>query len=510
MNNSFTNSAFPDGFLWGGATAANQIEGAFNEGGRGLATSDFAPFISREANRGYEGQPLPHNAVTSEILEQMKANPEDYNLPKRRGIDFYHRYKEQLAEIAAMGFKVFRMSISWSRIFPNGDDENPNEEGLAFYDRVFDECHKYGMEPMVTLCHFDTPLHLAEAYGGFKSRHTVDAFERYAATCFERYKGKVKYWLTFNEINNVLTNPFTCSGVVLSEKDSETPENPYRGNWEMKYQVSHNQFVASAKAVIKCHEIDPDAKIGNMLCRLENYAETPKPEDQLQVLFEDHFNWFYSDVQAKGEYPYYMDRFFKENNIHIEMEPGDKEVLKSGIVDFVTISYYMTYIMRYKGEPVPKPSGSLVTAIKNPYLKASEWGWPIDPIGFRITLNHIYDRYHLPIFISENGLGAVDTLDENGYVEDDYRIDYLKRHVEQLAEALKDGVDVFGYAWWGPIDLVSSGTSEVSKRYGFVSVDIDDFGNGSLKLGRKKSFFYYKKLIASNGADTATDNIVVE
>lgn len=278
----------------------------------------------------------------------------------------------------------------------------------------------------------------------------------------------------------------------------------------MKYQVSHNQFVASAKAVIKCHEIDPDAKIGNMLCRLENYAETPKPEDQLQVLFEDHFNWFYSDVQAKGEYPYYMDRFFKENNIHIEMEPGDKEVLKSGIVDFVTISYYMTYIMRYKGEPVPKPSGSLVTAIKNPYLKASEWGWPIDPIGFRITLNHIYDRYHLPIFISENGLGAVDTLDENGYVEDDYRIDYLKRHVEQLAEALKDGVDVFGYAWWGPIDLVSSGTSEVSKRYGFVSVDIDDFGNGSLKLGRKKSFFYYKKLIASNGADTATDNIVVE
>ena len=503
-------SPFPQGFLWGGATAANQIEGAFDEGGRGLATSDFAPFISKEANRRGIENHLPHNAVTAETLAKMKEHPEEYNLPKRRGIDFYHRYKEQLAQIAGMGFKVFRMSISWSRIFPNGDDAQPNEEGLAFYDAVFDECHKLGMEPMVTLCHFDTPLHLAEEYGGFQSRHTVDAFERYAETCFRRYKGKVKYWLTFNEINNVLTNPFTCSGVIMSEEGSDTPENPYFGNWGMKYQVSHNQFVASAKAVIKCHEIDPESKIGNMVCRLENYAESSKPEDQLQVLFEDHFNWFYSDVQAKGEYPYYIERFFAENGIEIEMEPGDTELLRVGTVDFVTISYYMTYIMRYKGEPVPKPSGSLVSDIKNPHLKASDWGWPIDPIGFRITLNHIYDRYHLPIFISENGLGAEDALDEHGYAADDYRIDYMKAHVEQLGEALLDGVDVFGYAWWGPIDLVSSGTSEVRKRYGFVSVDVDDFGRGSMRLGRKKSYYYYKKLIASNGADLATDNIVEE
>lgn len=502
-------SVFPKDFLWGGATAANQIEGAFDEDGRGLATSDFAPFISREANRGYEGNPLPHNSMTLEMLQDALEHPENYNLPKRRGIDFYHRFREQLEALAGMGFKVFRMSISWSRIFPNGDDAEPNEAGLAFYDQVFDECHRLGMEPLVTLCHFDTPLHLALEYGGFQSRHTVDAFERYAETVFRRYKGKVKYWLTFNEINNVLTNPFTCSGVVLPDPHDGT-HNPYKGNWQMKYQVSHNQFVASAKAVIKCHEIDPNAKIGNMLCRLENYAETPKPEDQLQVLFEDHFNWFYSDVQAKGEYPYYMKRFFDENDIHIEMEPGDLETLRVGTVDFVTISYYMTYIMRYKGETVPKPSGSLVTAIKNPYLKVSQWGWPIDPIGFRITLNHIYDRYHLPIFISENGLGANDQLDENGYVEDDYRIEYLRAHVEQLAEAIKDGVDVFGYAWWGPIDLVSSGTSEISKRYGFVSVDIDDYGNGTLKLGRKKSYYYYKKLIASNGTDLSTDDIVME
>ena len=501
---------FPDGFLWGGSTAANQIEGAWNEGGRGPATSDFVRLFTKkrreEEPKEYDSR-LPHNASTKEMVADMKEHPENWNLPKRRGIDFYHTYKDDLALMGEMGFKVFRMSISWSRIFPNGDDAQPNEEGLAFYDAVFDECHKNGMEPLVTLCHFDTPMHLAEEYDGFASRHTVDAFERYAATCFERYKGKVKYWLTFNEINNVITNPFTCSGVIFEQGETG---NPYYGKWAYKYQVAHNQLVASAKAVIKCHEIDPDAKIGNMLCRLENYAESSKPEDQLQVLFEDHFNWFFSDVQAQGEYPYYMARFFRENGVEIEMENEDLDVLKRGVIDFVTISYYMTYIMRYKGEPVPKPSGSLVSQIKNPNLPMSDWGWTIDPIGFRITLNHIYDRYHLPIFISENGYGAVDELDENGYCADDYRIEYLKAHVEQLGEAIKDGVDVFGYGWWGPIDLVSSGTSEMTKRYGFISVDLDDEGKGTGRRGKKKSFFYYKKLIESNGADLSTDNIVEE
>lgn len=495
-------SPFPQGFLWGGATAANQIEGAFDEGGRGLATSDFAPFVSREENRGYVGQPLPHNAVTAEMLRDMKENPGAYNLPKRRGIDFYHRYKEQLGMLGEMGFKVFRMSISWSRIFPNGDDEEPNEEGLAFYDAVFDECHRLGMEPLVTLCHFDTPLHLAEEYGGFQSRHTVDAFERYAETVFRRYKGKVRYWLTFNEINNVLTNPYTCSGVILSDDGTG---NPYRGKWQMKYQVSHNQFVASAKAVIKCHEIDPEARIGNMVCRLENYAETPKPEDELQVLFEDHFNWFYSDLQATGEYPYYIKSFFRKHGIEIEMEDGDEEILKEGTVDFLSISYYMSYIMRYKGSDDPEPSGSLVTSIKNPYLTTSQWGWPVDPIGFRITLNHIYDRYHLPIFIAENGLGAVDVPNADGFIEDDYRIEYLAKHIEQLGRAIDDGVDVFGYATWGPLDEVSSGTSEMTKRYGFVYVDGDDFGNGTYDCSKKKSFDWYKKVIATNGADLSNE-----
>lgn len=496
-------SVFPENFLWGGATAANQIEGAWNEGGRGPATSDFARLITADIRKteGSFDQHVPHNAASQEMVADMKTHPENWELPKRRGIDFYHTYKEDIALMAEMGFKVFRMSISWSRIFPNGDDEVPNEEGLAFYDRVFDECHKYGIEPMVTLSHFDTPLHLAEEYGGFLSRHTVDAFVRYAVTVMERYKGKVKLWLTFNEINNILSNPFTSSGLIFD--GAKTPEdgNCYLGHWQEKFDAVHNQMVASALVVKAAHDIDPENKVGNMLCRLENYAESSKPEDQLQVLFEDHFNFFFTDVQAKGEYPYYMNRVFDNLGVTVHMEPGDKEILKEGTVDFITISYYMTYIMNYKGSTIPVPTGRLVSDIKNPHLPMSEWGWTIDPVGLRVTLNKIYDRYHLPIFISENGLGAVDALDENGYAEDDYRIDYMKKHVEQLGEAISDGVDVFGYAWWGPIDLVSSGTSEMTKRYGMISVDQDDYGNGTGKRGRKKSFYYYKKLIASNGAD---------
>ncbi len=505
------NTRFPEGFLWGGATAANQIEGAWNEGGRGPATSDFARLITKaiRQSEGTYDEHVPHNAASKEMVEDMKAHPENWELPKRRGIDFYHTYKEDIALMAEMGFKVFRLSISWSRIFPNGDDEVANEEGLAFYDRVFDECHKYGIEPLVTLSHFDTPLHLAENYGGFLSRHTVDAFVRYAETVMTRYKGKVKYWLTFNEINNVLSNPFTSSGLILEGAKEPNERNCYLGQWQLKFQAVHNQMVASALAVKKLHEIDPEAKMGNMLCRLENYAESSKPEDQLQVLFEDHFNFFFTDVQAKGEYPYYMNRVFDKLGVKIQMEEGDLEALKAGKVDFITISYYMTYIMRYKGETVPVPTGRLVSDIKNPHLPMSEWGWTIDPIGFRVTLNRIYDRYHLPIFISENGLGAVDQLDENGYAEDDYRIEYMKQHVEQLSEAIADGVDVFGYAWWGPIDLVSSGTSEMTKRYGMISVDLDDYGKGSGKRGKKKSFYYYKKLIASNGADLE-NNVVVK
>lgn len=497
-------SSFPKDFLWGGATAANQIEGAWDEGGRGPAVSDYAILLNKEMREKLhivEGGPL--NGVTRQSLADRMEHPEKYDFPKRRGIDFYHRHEEDIALFAEMGFKVLRMSVSWSRIFPNGDDPEPNEEGLAFYDRVFDCLHAHNIEPLVTLSHFDTPLNLAVKYNGFASRHTVDAFEHYAETVFRRYKDKVKYWMTFNEINSVYANPCTCDGVIWDEP--EGGGNPYDGRWPEKFQAAHNQLVASAKAVIKCHEIISDAKIGNMLCRLENYAETCKPEDELQVLFEDHFNWFFTDIQAKGEYPYYIQRFFRTYGVDIQMEPDDLDILKRGTVDYISISYYMSYLMNWKGNPEPEPDGSLLTKMKNPYLKLSEWGWPIDPIGFRITLNHIYDRYHLPIFIAENGLGMAIDPDENGRVIDDAHIEYMKAHVEQMGEAIKDGVDVFGYAWWGPIDLVSSGTSEMYKRYGQIRVDLDDYGHGTGVRTRCKSFWYYKKLIASNGADLAND-----
>lgn len=486
-----TNTPFPEGFLWGGATAANQIEGGWNEGGRGPAAGDFAIHLPKEERSKINGE--MYKDVNVKQIERIEKNPENYNLAKRRGVDFYHRYKEDIALMAEMGFSVFRMSISWSRIYPNGDDAQPNEEGLQFYDDVFDELHKHGIEPLVTLDHFDVPLNLIKKYSGFASRETIDCFEKYCETVFTRYKGKVKYWLTFNEINCVLTNPYACSGVLLNDQSERT--------YELVYNVSHNQFVASAKAVILAHKIDPEMKVGCMLCRLENYAASTKPEDVLQTVFENHFNFFYTDVQAKGEYPYYIHRFFKEHDIEIKMEPEDAEVLKAGKVDFISISYYMSYVAQYKNQEIIEPTGSLVAVIKNPNLAMSEAGWPIDPVGFRTALNRIYDRYGLPIFIAENGLGSTDHPREDGYVCDDDRIAYMSGHVREMREAIEDGVDVFGYAWWGPMDLVSSGTSEISKRYGMIGIDADNKGNGTYNRFKKKSFYFYKKLIASNGAD---------
>ena len=490
-----TGTPFPEGFLWGGATAANQIEGGWNEGGRGLAAGDFAIHLPKEERSKINGE--MYKDVTVGQMHRIEEHPEQYNLAKRRGVDFYHRYKEDIALMAEMGFSVFRMSIGWSRIYPNGEDAEPNEEGLQFYDDVFDELNKHGITPLVTLDHFDVPVTLIKKYKGFAGRETIECFAKYCETVFCRYKGKVKYWLTFNEINCVLTNPYACSGVMLNDQSERT--------YELVYNVSHNQFVASAKAVILAHEIDPDYKVGCMLCRLENYAASTLPEDVLQTVFEDHFNFFYTDVQSNGEYPYYIWRFFKEHNIHINMEEGDLETLKKGAVDFISISYYMSYVAKYKNQEIIEPTGSLVAVIKNPNLEMSEAGWPIDPVGFRIALNRIYDRYKKPIFIAENGLGSTDHPDENGKIYDDERIAYLKDHVIQMREAVEDGVDVFGYAWWGPMDLVSSGTSEISKRYGMIGVDADDYGNGTYNRFRKKSFYYYKKLIASNGADTDND-----
>ncbi|WP_407370654.1 glycoside hydrolase family 1 protein [Carnobacterium sp.] len=480
------NEGFPNGFLWGGATAANQFEGAYNEGGKGLSTADMVRFIPKE-DRG-ESFSLD---VSRKEIEAILANKTQAVFPKRFGVDFYHHYKEDIALLAEMGFKVFRLSINWARIFPNGDDTTPNEEGLAFYDDVFDECLKYGIEPLVTLSHYETPLNLTLKYNGWADRQVIDFFVNYAETVFIRYKNKVKYWLTFNEINIIALSPYTGGGVLVEDAD-----NPL----ELSYQAGHHQFVASALAIKIGHEINPEFKIGCMLARMTTYPETNNPTDIIKAQEKNQHNLFFTDVQARGEYPAFMNRYFKENNISIHKERGDDEILKSYPVDFISFSYYMS--ISVSSDPKKEQvGGNFIEGVKNDYLETSDWGWQIDPIGLRWTLNDFYDRYQLPLFIVENGLGAYDKVEEDGSIHDHYRIDYLQKHIEQMREAVNDGVDLIGYTSWGAIDLVSASTSEMSKRYGYVYVDQDDEGKGTLNRSRKDSFFWYKKVIETNGTD---------
>jgi 6-phospho-beta-glucosidase len=477
---------FPENFYWGGATAANQIEGGFDEEGKGLSAADFVEYIPKD-------QRTKDNAmeITSEQIRLALSGESDARYPKREGIDFYHRYKEDIALLAEMGFTAFRFSIHWSRIFPNGYDETPNEAGLQFYDNVLDELAKYNIEPVVTLSHYETPYGLTEKYNGWVGREVIDHFVRYAETVFTRYKDKVKYWISFNEINMITISPFTGGG-ILSDKE----ENPLQA----KYQGLHHQFVASALATKKLHEIVPRGKMGCMLARMSHYAYTPNPEDVLKAQKDNQDNLFFTDVHARGEYPNYMKRFFIENDIEIVKETGDDEILKQYPVDYITISYYMSMLSSISPEG-EVTEGNLLNSLKNPYLEASDWGWQIDPIGIRVVLNDMYDRYQLPIFIVENGLGAYDKVEADGSIHDNYRIDYLRKHIEQMKEAVGDGVDLLGYLAWGPIDLVSMSTSEMSKRYGFIYVDKDDEGNGTLERSRKDSFYWYKRVIESNGEE---------
>jgi 6-phospho-beta-glucosidase len=479
-------AAFPENFYWGGATAANQIEGAFDKEGKGLSAADFVAYIPKSER-------LKDNEmeVTSEAIQKALNGESTTRYPKREGIDFYHHYKEDIALFAEMGFKAFRLSIHWSRIFPNGWDETPNEAGLQFYDNVFDELLKHGIEPVVTLSHYETPYGLTEKYNGWAGRETVDHFVRYAETVFKRYKEKVKYWISFNEINVMTLSPYTGGGIL-----SDREEDPVQA----KYQGLHHQFVASALATKALHEIIPGAMMGCMLAKMTHYPHTPNPEDVLKAQQDNQHNLFFTDVHARGEYPTYMNRFFKEKGISIRKEDGDEALLKQYTVDYITFSYYMSMLSSVSPEG-EVTAGNLFNSLKNPYLKASDWGWQIDPIGLRVTLNELYDRYRLPLFIVENGLGAYDKVEEDGSIHDTYRIDYLKQHVEQMKEAIGDGVDLIGYLAWGPIDLISMSTSEMSKRYGFIYVDKDDDGNGTLDRSRKDSFFWYKTVIESNGEE---------
>ena len=476
--------SFREDFLWGGATAANQYEGAWDVDGKGPSVSDMCT----------NGSHTNPKRITP-VFEEGTL------YPSREATDFYHHYKEDIALAAEMGFKVFRMSINWTRIFPTGTETEPNEAGLAFYDKVFDELNSKNIEPLVTISHYELPYGLVEKYNGWYSREVIDCFLRYCAAIFERYQNKVKYWLTFNEIN--------CGTTTMGAVLSLGTVKGYCGSMldvpdeiQIRYQALHHQFVASAKAVKLAHEKYPQFKIGNMCIFATSYPHTCNPDDVLaNQKTMRKMNWFTSDIQVRGYYPSYAERFFEENNIVIKKEPGDDALLKEGTVDFYTFSYYMSVCETSDQELLDQTSGNMISGIKNPYLKASDWGWQIDPKGLRYSLNEIYDRYQIPLMVVENGLGAYDKLEEDGSVHDDYRIDYLRQHIEQMEEAVKDGVDLMGFTPWGWIDVVSASTGEMAKRYGFVYVDKYDDGTGDLSRRRKDSFYWYKKVIASNGKD---------
>lgn len=471
---------FPEGFLWGGATAANQCEGAYLEDGKGLSTVDVIP-------QGKDRFPVGMGK-----LKMFQCDDEHY-YPSHEAIDFYHRYAEDIALFAEMGFKTFRLSISWTRIFPMGDDLEPNEKGLEFYDRVFDECLKHNIEPLVTITHFDVPMHLVETLGSWRNREMIFHYERLCEVLFTRYKDKVKYWLTFNEINMLLHLPFIGAGLVFEAGDDEKT---------IKYQAAHHQLVASAKATQIGKSINPNFQFGCMLAAGSTYPNTCHPEDVFKAFLQDRENYFFIDVQSRGAYPKYALNMFEQEGIHVKMAAEDFITLRENTVDFISFSYYASRLTSADPEINAQTEGNVFASLKNPYLEASQWGWQIDPLGLRITLNALYDRYQKPLFIVENGLGAVDLPDENGLVHDDYRIDYMKAHLEAMKEAvLIDGVDLIGYTSWGCIDLVSASTGEMKKRYGFIYVDKDNDGNGTLARSKKKSFDWYKQVIQSNGAE---------
>ncbi len=479
MSNS---KKFPENFLWGGAVAAHQLEGGWNKGGKGPSVADVM-------TAGAHGVP---RIITDGVIE-------GFNYPNHEAIDFYSHYKEDIALFREMGFKCFRTSIAWSRIFPNGDELEPNEEGLKFYDDMFDEMHKHNIEPVITLSHFEMPYGIAKKYGGWRSREVIDCFVRYAKVVFDRYKDKVKYWMTFNEINNQKNTdvdifPWTCSGVKFEEGENRE---------EVMYQAVHHELVASALAVKAGHEINPDMKIGCMVSFVPIYPFSCNPDDMMLAAESMHDRYLFADVHCRGHYPRYALKEWERKGYNIKMEPEDADILKAGTVDYIGFSYYMSNAVKTGVESGGDAiAGGLNGSVKNPYVKASDWGWQIDSVGLRYSLNMLYERYELPLFIVENGFGAIDVKEADGSVNDDYRIDYLRAHIEEMNKAINiDGVELMGYTPWGCIDLVSFTTGEMKKRYGFIYVDKDNEGNGTLERSKKKSFDWYKKVIATNGED---------
>lgn len=472
-------------FLWGGAVAACQTEGAHDVDGRGLSTSDIHVY-DNNLNRAHIEQ---EGGGTLAYIKAAAKDKKGY-YPKRHGIDFYHTYKEDLKYMAEMGFSCFRTSFSWSRIFPNGDESQPNELGLKFYDNLIDEIIAQGMKPIMTITHYDMPLHLVTEYGGFANRKVIDFFVRYSKVLLERYKDKIEYWIVVNQINLIPLVQFGCLGIYDDQAPKEKME-------ELMYQASHNLLVASAKVVEEARKINPDMMMGTMLADGTSYPATCKPEDIVLTMKRNRLqNYFFSDVAFRGFYPEYILRYFEENDINIKFYEDDLELLKNNTMDFLALSYYYTNII-----DSTKNSYKPFDSSQNPYLEPTIWEWRMDPLGFYNSLSQYWDRYQKPIIIAENGLGAIDEFDKDGKIHDNYRIDFAKKHIKMMKEAIMDGVNVIAYCWWGPIDIVSSSTAEMSKRYGFVYVDKDDLGNGSGKRIKKESFDWYKKVIASNGEE---------
>lgn len=479
--------SFRKDFLWGGAISANQVEGAWNVDGKGISVADVASYKPNLNVEDYAG----HNKITLQMIREAAADNSTNFYPKRRGIDFYNNYEEDIALFAEIGFKALRISIAWTRIFPTGEETEPNYDGIKYYDNIFKKLKKYNIEPIVTLSHYEMPLNLSLKYNGWVDRKLIDYFVRFSTVCFESFGKYAKYWLTFNEIDSVGRHPFITAGII--------PDQCQEGNLKNAiYQALHHQYVAAALATKKCREIIKDSKMGCMLTKLTTYPNTCNPKDVLLALNSNLGNYAHADIQIFGEYPKLYKNYLKSLDVVINMEENDEVILKENTADYLAFSYYMSRT-ESADTTKEKSAGNTIMGVKNPYLPSTEWGWQIDPIGLSISLIELYDRYSIPLMIVENGMGAKDVVQEDGAIHDSYRIEYFKQHILEMKRAVDMGVDLLGYTSWAPIDCISVSTSQMSKRYGFIYVDQDDDGNGTLRRLKKDSFFWYKNVISTNG-----------
>ena len=482
---------FPKTFLWGGAIAANQAEGAYNVDGKGLSVADVVKYKKDAQHSNYKDQ----WAVSKKEIAEAKLSDDVLQYPKRHGIDFYHYYKEDIALFAEMGFQVLRLSIAWTRLYPNGDEAQPNQAGIDYYTKVFEELRAHNIEPLVTLSHYEMPLVLVENHGGWSSRYTMDCFVKFSKTCFEHFHPYVKYWLTFNEIDSIIRHPFSTAGIL--EEDFASKQEFSKA----LFQSLHHQFLASAIVTREAKAIRADSQIGCMLTRTLVYPHTCHPDNIALAQEINRLNYFFGDVHVFGEYPTYALRYIGSLGVQLTFEKEDLDIIKNNTVDFVSFSYYTSLNASTDAEGMKLAGGNLAVGVKNPYLEVTDWGWQIDPVGLRVSLIDLYDRYRKPLFIVENGVGAVDKIEADGSIHDEYRIDYFRKHFVEVEKAIQSGVEVMGYTAWGCIDLVSAATSQMSKRYGMIYVDLDDDGNGSYKRIKKDSFYWYKNVIESNGKE---------